>query len=431
MCSLITESTLTWWDTQDPEDELMALFNRSLLFVSANNMSLVELSLVLGSLAVIVGAWDCLHLREQEEAFEQRLAQVPDASFFLELYTTPETGKSPIKAIRHGCHYHQDVFDEGTVDMSKWWLEYCQHRHYMCRIDRNPELPLRLIDVSGDEPRLRVFDGGERGEYVCLSHRWGPSGTTFTTTQATLQERLQGIPESQLPPTFRDAVVFTRRLGYRYIWIDSLCIIQDSSADWENEAGKMGPYYQNAIVTISALQGQGPESGLGFDPRAVATTSVDLSDCKVWCRRIDPPLSYRHWTGLVPGTADVLLTRGWTMQESLLTPRILFFTKTQLVWHCNHSVHEFKNCSAAITPSESSPKLLTALILRPNQQQLAKRAICTQVPRVAKDVFFPDARGKKIVPPLLSYASVFYEPWHLIRARQLAQPRRGSSPLGS
>lgn len=47
------------------------------------------------------------------------------------------------------------------------------------------------------------------------------------------------------------------------------------------------------------------------------------------------------------------------------------------------------------------------------------------MPRVAKDVLFPDARGKKIVPPLLSYASVFYEPWHLIRARQIAQPRRG------
>lgn len=186
MCSLITESILTWWDTQDPEDELMALFNRSLL-----------------------------------------------------------------------------------------------------------------------------SDGGERGEYVYLSHRRGPSGTTFTTTQATLQERLQGIPKFLLSPTFRDAVRFNRRLGYQYIWIDSLCIIQDSSADWENEAAKMGPYYQNAIVTISALQGQGPESGLGFDPRAVATTSVDLSDCKVWCRRIDPPLSYRHWTGLVPGTADdVLLTRG-------------------------------------------------------------------------------------------------------------------------
>lgn len=112
------------------------------------------------------------------------------------------------------------------------------------------------------------------------------------------------------------------------------------------------------------------------------------------------------------------------MQESLLTPRILFVTKTQLVWHCNHSVHEFRNCSAAITPSDTSPKLLTGLLFRPNQQ-LAKRAICTEVPRIMKDVLFPDARGKKIVPPFLSYASVFYEPFHLFRARQIAQPRRG------
>jgi hypothetical protein len=201
MCSLVTESIGTWWDTQDPEDELMAVFNRSLLCVSVNNLSLVDLGPVPGSLAILVGAWGCLHLQEQEEEFEKRLSQGPDASFFLELYTTPETGKSPIKAIRHGCHYHRDVFGEGAVDMSKWWLEYCQHRHHMCRTDRNPELPRRLIDMSGDEPRLRVFDGGERGEYVCLSHRWGPSGTAFTATQATLQERLQGIPESLFPPT--------------------------------------------------------------------------------------------------------------------------------------------------------------------------------------------------------------------------------------
>jgi hypothetical protein len=112
------------------------------------------------------------------------------------------------------------------------------------------------------------------------------------------------------------------------------------------------------------------------------------------------------------------------VQESLLAPRILFFTKTQLVWHCNHSVHEFRNCSVAITPSESSPKLLAALLVRPGQQ-LAKRAICAQVPKIIKDIFFPDPRRKKIVPPSLGYASVFYEPYHLVRARQIARPKRG------
>ena len=44
--------------------------------------------------------------------------------FFLELHTTPETGKFPIKAIRHGCHYRRDVFDEGAVEMSQWWMGY-------------------------------------------------------------------------------------------------------------------------------------------------------------------------------------------------------------------------------------------------------------------------------------------------------------------
>lgn len=82
MCSLITESILAWWDTQDPEYELMAVFNHSLLSISANDISLGELCPIPGSLAVLVGAWDCLHLLEQEEEFNKRLAQGADASFF-------------------------------------------------------------------------------------------------------------------------------------------------------------------------------------------------------------------------------------------------------------------------------------------------------------------------------------------------------------
>ena len=76
---------------------------------------------------------------------------------------------------------------------------------------------------------------GARGLYLCSSHCWGKT-QIITTTQSTLSRRLAGIPLEALSNTYRDAILFTRQLSIRHIWIDSLCIIQDSLQDWEIES---------------------------------------------------------------------------------------------------------------------------------------------------------------------------------------------------
>jgi hypothetical protein len=120
-------------------------------------------------------------------------------------------------------------------------------------------LPTRVIDVGiasseSPKPYLLCSDGLE-GRYVALSHCWGtpsasnPGFKTETHNYAMMQA---GIVFESMPPLFRDAVVTTWKLGIHYLWIDSICIIQDSKDDWEAESAKMGLVYRNAYVTIAA-----------------------------------------------------------------------------------------------------------------------------------------------------------------------------------
>ena len=81
------------------------------------------------------------------------------------------------------------------------------------------------------------------------------------TTQAVLEERKREIPLSLFPKTFHDAIQITRQLGIRYLWINSLCIIQDSKEDWAIEAAAMGGVFKNSYVTIVADKGRDTNGG--------------------------------------------------------------------------------------------------------------------------------------------------------------------------
>ncbi|EUC27854.1 hypothetical protein COCCADRAFT_110624, partial [Bipolaris zeicola 26-R-13] len=81
--------------------------------------------------------------------------------------------------------------------------------------------------------------------YVALSYCWGHD-PSYVTKQDTLLSRLTRISYNDLPRTFQHAVTATRNLGYRYLWLDALCIVQDSVQDWERESQKMGVIYSQA-----------------------------------------------------------------------------------------------------------------------------------------------------------------------------------------
>lgn len=109
--------------------------------------------------------------------------------------------------------------------MIRNWVSACLETHSECHQEPAP-LPTNVLDLSRGAPFLT--DGkGVKAPYIILSHCWGTTAT-LRTTQATEAAHRQGIDEALLPATFRDVVNIARALKIRYLWIDSLCILQDS-----------------------------------------------------------------------------------------------------------------------------------------------------------------------------------------------------------
>ena len=168
---------------------------------------------------------------------------------------------------------------------------------------------------------------------MALSHCWGKSRHTKTTTD-TLELYRSAIPFASLSQTFKDAVLVTRKLGVRYLWIDSLCIVQDSKSDWEAEAAQMGSIYLNSLLTIAATDAMDGDYGF-LSPRTPPcplpyhldhAVSVSMSG-NIWVAA---------WVTLFDDAVDQspLSQRGWVTQERLLPPRILHFTNSQIMWEC-------------------------------------------------------------------------------------------------
>lgn len=152
------------------------------------------------------------------------------------------------------------------------------------------------------------------------------------TEHASLQSRKKGIEWETLPKTFQDAIVLVRHLGLRYLWIDSLCIIQDDKADWEKESATMASIYTNSILTIAATKSAGSDGGcFSHVPNNGRTHKImgldkDGVNFVVYVR---PQVSNWEKSPLP------LYSRAWCFQERILSPRILHFEHNELKWECN------------------------------------------------------------------------------------------------
>ncbi|PVH80460.1 HET-domain-containing protein [Cadophora sp. DSE1049] len=278
-----------------------------------------------------------------------------------------------------------ELWHDDNFAIARAWIHECtaSHDKTKCPAPDAKDLPTRLIDVSPpNEPnhtRLVLPVEGEKCHYLALSHCWGPSviGNRLTTTEATLKSRLQSIPLSKMPANFRDAAIVTRKLGYRYLWIDSLCIIQDSREDWEIESGNMGNIYTNADLTLAAAAAKDSDGGmLGFSnegeewrtmlsrssvkSRGLNDTNEEqetspgnksrsgakevrcnfkLNDLGKSSVTLEPAVRFPEveegWTQCV--TEGPLADRGWCLQERLLSYRVLYYGQRQIYWQCASS----------------------------------------------------------------------------------------------
>ena len=173
---------------------------------------------------------------------------------------------------------------------------------------------------------------GRIGRYNTLSHCWGGE-VPLTTTTATLGARKEEIPFTALPKTFQDAVIITRKLGIRYLWIDSLCILQDSRDDWRSESALMGQVYALGYLNIAARSAVNARSGcfIARQPEPPACPLVyESSDSSVTGSMYIRDPSYQA-ERLKDSPLD---KRGWVLQERVLSPRIVHYGRTQIFWEC-------------------------------------------------------------------------------------------------
>ncbi|KAL1843209.1 hypothetical protein VTJ49DRAFT_2760 [Mycothermus thermophilus] len=236
------------------------------------------------------------------------------------------------------------------------WLDACVHNHVPCRIptseldmtqdEEPPELPTRVIDVGSADPLrhpVLVESQGRKGRYIALSHCWGPTTAHITKTErSNKQRRMQSIPLDDLSTNFRHAIEVTRALGFRYLWIDSLCIVQDDSQDWAAESVKMAEVYSRAALTIAAANSASADEGFLKPRRSPRTIKLPF-------RNGSPRVLMGHFMVAEPTPEDAqnqqdhylvetdgspLSKRGWTVQERLLSRRIVFFGEGQMHWEC-------------------------------------------------------------------------------------------------
>ncbi|KUI54171.1 hypothetical protein VP1G_01651 [Cytospora mali] len=217
-------------------------------------------------------------------------------------------------------------------------LQNCVDNHD-CDRSWTAELPTRLLDLQStgaDKVKLILTKQAfvntvptEHIRYAALSYCWGV-GKTLTTTPSKLQEHMHAIRVSNLPLTLQQTIQATRDLGIRYLWIDALCILQreggDSDAealvDWQKESVRMHLVYGNATLTIVAAAASNSGQGLMCGGGTLH------------------PVEYGQG---IPLHSQPLSSRAWTLQEWLLSNRLLVFTTGGIYFICNKTRNRGQN----------------------------------------------------------------------------------------
>ncbi|KAK0337580.1 hypothetical protein LTR59_012582 [Friedmanniomyces endolithicus] len=202
-----------------------------------------------------------------------------------------------------------------TFAQIRAWLRICE-QHDTCNrwalingLDIG--LPLRLLDIGQRSSRtnLRLVCGGtlppQGSRYMTLSHCWGVE-PILKLTSANLDAFCNGMSETQLPKSFQDAISIARYLDVRYLWIDALCILQDSSLDWQIQAQTMAQVYSGSYLNIAATDSSNSSGGIFSE-------------------------------------------RDKTLPERYLAPRVVHYTRQMVYWECTAST-----ASEALPPALNS-----------------------------------------------------------------------------
>ncbi|KAK6087655.1 heterokaryon incompatibility protein [Seiridium cupressi] len=227
----------------------------------------------------------------------------------------------------------RDPMSSACIARARNWLHDCVGKHTKCKKGQGVSYPTRLLHIKGNTVFLEDMDGFKGGggggfqHYATLSYCWGTE-RPLETTQDNINSHQEGILILCLPKTISDAVLVAVQLNIAYIWVDALCIIQDSHEDWTAECSRMANYYSNSLLTISALDAGSVHEGFlqERNPGVMAPLHPNAAG-NLWIR--DP----------IPSRGEVfrlsaLNSRGWALQERLLSRRVLHYARSEMFWEC-------------------------------------------------------------------------------------------------
>lgn len=225
-------------------------------------------------------------------------------------------------------------------------LDSCllQHpQHSICKsLKENTDFFLKRLTEPLYDGRWKLTEwdttASSPGEYLILSHCWGSELTQqVCLTAATEAGSLIVNPVLMLPDTYQDAIDIAQSLGYKYLWIDSLCIIQGDPKDWEEQSSLMGLIYKHASCNIAATWAKdGPQRCFndGRDPATLAPTSILLPSLQNHAagRILHHVSPWGYWADKVHNAP--LNCRAWALQEQYMAKRQLNFTTDEVFWEC-------------------------------------------------------------------------------------------------
>lgn len=228
------------------------------------------------------------------------------------------------------------------LELAKEWLRDCDAQHCECWPSRpqhdQSKTSFRVLDLGlSHDANIYLTDFNGQNYYATLSHSWGTSQPIKLEEKKTDEFR-EGIVFWNLPKTFQDAVRVTRSLGLRYLWIDSLCIIQDSDKDWKHQCAIMDDIYSNSYVTLAGPYAKGCDSGFLQDRKPIAEAELPLT-----YNGKSHTIALRYWGlenrgDLTPDPDLPLLRRAWVLQERLLSRRVLYFTRRTMFMECFENI---------------------------------------------------------------------------------------------
>ncbi|KAL9627852.1 MAG: hypothetical protein Q9204_006288, partial [Flavoplaca sp. TL-2023a] len=238
------------------------------------------------------------------------------------------------------------VLAEVNTNLIRQWVHSCNSRHDACRspvLKTSRDKNIRLIDVQ----ESRIISATLVEKYVALSYVWGPATKPSLTRETLSQHFCPGkLKDLMIPRTISDAIQLVKTIGKRYLWVDSMCIVQDDDNDkkeqltimgsiYDNDKKEqltiMGSIYANAEFVLVAAAGGDANAGLpgiGHTPRGISGRSEEIDGAEFMTAQaaVQQVLDTSVWK-----------SRGWTFQEVILSRRALVFTKNLVYWGCQQA----------------------------------------------------------------------------------------------